>query len=152
MTTTLARSPRPTATTMPRMTTAGPVMVRTTRRTVSEDGDSPTDSNVRNEGRGGKGAGTEKGKPPKSMKDQIQDAVRDQLMHEEDVAEDIDSVMDALEHGRGGDDTDGPDAAGRNVEATDAARLLHREVAEALLDLKDESELGWLQVGPTAGS
>jgi hypothetical protein len=53
--------------------------------------------------------------------------------------------MDALTAGRGGEEPEGDRAEGGYQSATDTARQLHREVGDALLDLKDESEPGWVK-------
>jgi uncharacterized sporulation protein YeaH/YhbH (DUF444 family) len=54
-------------------------------------------------------------------------------------------VLDALDYGRGGERAEGMDPVGRWLPADDEARRLHRDVSDALLDLKDESEPGWVK-------
>jgi hypothetical protein len=74
----------------------------------------------------------------------LSDAASDQL-DDESSSDELDSILDAMEHGRGADDVDGPDAPGSYKPASDPARRLHREVAEALVDFKDASEPGWVK-------
>lgn len=101
----------------------------------------------------GAGAGTQprsntpKPQPDKqkSWKEQIRDASKDQIADDPEAKEDLDSILDAIEHGRGGDRAEGDRAMGHTTEATDVARRLHREVAQALLQLKDEREPGWIK-------
>ena len=61
------------------------------------------------------------------------------------MKDDLDAVLEALEHGRGAGDVDGDEAIGINDRASDHARRLAHEVGDALLDLKDDSEPGWLK-------
>lgn len=89
----------------------------------------------------GPGAGRgSAGTPTGSLAAQITRAAAEQLAAEGD---DIGNVLDALRSGRGADDSRGDDSAGRYVPATDAARRLHHEVSDALLDLKDDTEPAW---------
>jgi hypothetical protein len=98
----------------------------------------------------GKGAGNQ-GEPPKQPKQpSISEALKDQarrgLAREPDSKADIQSILDALDYGRtGGDGVEGDPPEGRNQGVTDAARTLHRLVGDALLDLKDDSEPGWVK-------
>ena len=68
-----------------------------------------------------------------------------QISTDVDTRNDLNDVLDALSNGRAGDTAEGPSSAGGYRDATDAARLLHREVSDALLDLKDEVEPGWVR-------
>jgi hypothetical protein len=112
-----------------------------------DEGESPTPTNT---GRGG-GAGGGPSTPPDptapidqgDVRRRLKHAASDAIERDEEAKGDLDSVLDAVEYGRPGDAADGEDPVGRNVEATDAARRLHREVADALLDLKDDTEPGW---------
>jgi hypothetical protein len=96
----------------------------------------------------GKGAGSEPSKPgtvQRELRDALSKAASDQLRSDEEVRAELDSVLDALRHGRAGDDASGEEPIGRYEPATDAARRLHHEVGDALLDLKDASEPGWVR-------
>jgi len=79
------------------------------------------------------------------MKDKLRDAAADQIRHDADAKADLDSILDALRWGRPDDQASGEDPIGRYVPATDAAKLLHHEVSDALMDLKDASEPGWVK-------
>lgn len=106
--------------------------------TVSQEPTAPSNGN---------GAGTEHAEPGQSRA-QIREDLRkatERLLAEDDVADDLGNIMDAIDQGRGDEHAEGPGSPGTFVEATDAARTLHREVADALLDLKDEVEPGWLK-------
>ena len=74
---------------------------------------------------------------------ELRDHAKDQIDANEEAASDLDSIVDAITHGSSNDRADGDDPIGRYREATDGASRLHTEVADALLDLKDESEPGW---------
>ena len=89
--------------------------------------------------RAGKGKGSSKGDLRKSLKD----AAADDLDAEGEAKDDLDSILDALDFGRAGDGVEGDVPEGRFEVASDAARRLHHEVGDALLDLKDQSEPGW---------
>jgi len=108
------------------------------------DGDSDTDGDT-----SGTSAGTSPGQPQPLTKDdvrkQLRDHARQQIEHDEDAQDDLASILDALDYGRGGDPAEGADPQGRFIEASDRARALHRDIGDALLDLKDDSEPGWLK-------
>jgi hypothetical protein len=108
-----------------------------------DDGDSGSAST--GGGAGGPDDGNEPGaKAPDTLKDvrkQIAGAVAEQIKDDDDLAD----ILDTLRHGRAGDGGTDKDAAGRYWSATDEARRLHHEVGDALLDLKDASEPGWLK-------
>ena len=102
-------------------------------------------------GQGG-GAGDAPGDPnrtPANIQEALRDALKDdakaQIDAEEATADDLDSILDALTWGRGASDADGRAPIGHYVEVTDEARRLHHEVSDALLDLKDASEPGWVR-------
>lgn len=108
------------------------------------EGDAPGESadDAPSEGEGGTGAG-QGARAPGSLAAQITRAAADQLAG---AGEDIANVLDALRAGRGGEGgTGGEDTLGTYRPATDAARRLHREVSDALLDLKDDAEPGWVR-------
>lgn len=73
----------------------------------------------------------------------LKDAAKDDLDGDGEASDDLDSILDALDHGRAGDAAEGDAPEGRFEVASDAARRLHHEVGDALLDLKDQSEPGW---------
>lgn len=58
---------------------------------------------------------------------------------------DLDDVMAALEVGPAGDRPHAVTSAGSFVPVTDGARRLHREIADALLDIKDANEPAWVR-------
>jgi Mg-chelatase subunit ChlD len=95
----------------------------------------------------GGGVGNTTAQPPLSTEDvrkTLQQAAGKQLEKDEATKQDMDGVLDALRNGRGaGDDIDGAAPMGKFEEVTGKARLLHHEVGDALLDLKDASEPGW---------
>jgi hypothetical protein len=96
----------------------------------------------------GKGAGTQSAPPSKreqrdALRDELRDAAESQIDEDDDSLDELDSILDALDHGRAADDVDGTPAEGHYVEATDHARQLHREIGEVLLDFKDATEPGW---------
>lgn len=80
---------------------------------------------------------------PQDRKSQLRDAAKAQIEQDDDAQSDLDSIIDALDHGRGGGMADGEHAVGNYVEVTETARRLHVDVSDALLDLKDETEPGW---------
>jgi hypothetical protein len=75
----------------------------------------------------------------------LTEAATEAINDNDRAREDLDTIIDALDHGRGGDAAEGDEKQGTFVDATDTARQLHREVSDALLDLKDETEAGWLK-------
>ena len=77
-------------------------------------------------------------------RERLSDAADEQI-DDEQTSDELDSILDALEHGRGSDTAEGPDAPGRYVPASDSARRLHRDIADALVDFKDASEPGWVK-------
>ena len=106
------------------------------------------------DGGAGSGAGDRSKPPPplndkeleKALKEALKEAAKDQLKHDREAHDDLASVLDALNHGgRGADSIDGAMPEGRKMDPTDSARMLHREVADALLDLKDASEPAWIK-------
>lgn len=78
-----------------------------------------------------------------AMRSDILDAAADQLDNDEAAAVDIDNILDALRDGRAGDGADGAEPVGKSSAATAAAHALHREIGDALLELKDANEPGW---------
>ncbi|HET6899928.1 MAG TPA: vWA domain-containing protein, partial [Vicinamibacteria bacterium] len=64
---------------------------------------------------------------------------------DQDTARDLAAVLEALASGPAGDGVVGQDPLGRNQPATDVARRLRFEVSDALMDLKDAVEPGWLK-------
>ena len=100
---------------------------------------------------GGSGAGNESAAPPgpistRKLRAELNDAVDAQLHDDESpAADELDSILDTLRNGGASDQLTGDGAAGSYVLASDEARRLHREVADALLDLKDQSEPGWVR-------
>jgi hypothetical protein len=82
---------------------------------------------------------------PRAAKQKLREQAQDGILHDEASKADMDSIMDALGAGRGGEEPEGDRAEGGYKSATDAARQLHYEVGDALLDLKDEAEPGWVK-------
>ena len=93
----------------------------------------------------GKGGEPPKSKSPAQVKDDLRQQASDGLTHDEDAKADLDSILDAILAGHGQENVEGQRAEGEWCEATDTARRLHWEVGEALLDLKDETEPGWVK-------
>jgi hypothetical protein len=122
------------------------------------DGDSDADADAEGEGdaesssdKPGAGAGSQPADskkprdPVKARKDALKDGAKQQIEADGEAKADLDSILDALDYGRPGEKPEGADREGRYDEASDAAKRLHREVADALLDLKDDSEPGWVK-------
>jgi hypothetical protein len=82
---------------------------------------------------------------PKDMRRSLTNAAGKQLESDKEAKDDLDKVFDALRNGSAGGDIDGDFAEGEYIEATDQARMLHHEVGDALLELKDASEPGWVK-------
>lgn len=99
------------------------------------------DEDAGDDGKSGKGAGHGEG----SFKQRLAEAARDALDDDDAAADDVERVLDTLTSGRAGDGAAGEGAIGDFIAVPDAARALHREVADALLDLKDASEPGWVK-------
>jgi hypothetical protein len=118
------------------------------------EGDGP-EGDIPAEGGGDEPTGTGAGAgdnpiPPKpldqkQLKEELKNEARKGLERDPDAKADIESILDALRWGRPGVDIDGVMPEGRYREATDGARRLHREVADALLDFKEETEPGWVR-------
>jgi hypothetical protein len=88
------------------------------------------------------------GVPPMSTKDiraALQEAAKQQLEDDEESKREIANIFDVLINGGLAGDVDGEPPEGRFIEVTDRARSLRHEVGDALLDLKDQSEPGWLK-------
>jgi len=120
-----------------------------------EAGKTPTTRSDGQQGQGGDsgspggGAGNRPGSKPISQKDireKLRDAAKGQIDEDAQASEELGSVLDALDYGRGGgEDAEGERPIGRWIPADDAARRLRAEVSDALLDIKDETEPGWLK-------
>jgi uncharacterized sporulation protein YeaH/YhbH (DUF444 family) len=97
----------------------------------------------------GTGAGKD-GTPPtfdnKRAKQELKEDARKDLMRDPAAKADLDDILNALDYGRtGGNGIEGDPPEGAYQDATDAAHRLHYEVADALRDIKDESEPGWVR-------
>jgi len=121
---------------------------------ASDPGDGKTGDKPTNEDPTGKPtAGNAPGDRTKPIKDELQkqiqkalaDAVKDLIFDDPKVSEDLENVLDALDHGRESHEAEGAIPDGKVITASDAARALHRELSDALLDLKDASEPGWVR-------
>lgn len=116
-----------------------------------EDTDTDDDDDDAKRGDGGGGGGAGAGNQPRGDKPfeqskhrkALKRAAEAQIDRDDDAKDDLDSIAETLEYGRPGDEAEGADAFGSYQEVTDEARLLYRDVADALLDLKDDSEPGW---------
>jgi hypothetical protein len=108
-------------------------------------------SDLSGDGSGGKGAGPgdkDSTPPPMTTKDVKRDlakAASQQLENDREAKAELDGIMDAIRNGRGSGELEGEIPQGRIVDATDRAKALHHEVSDALLDLKDEAEPGWVK-------
>jgi hypothetical protein len=77
-----------------------------------------------------------------SLAKQISRAAAGQIAQDTDA--ELDSMLDVLQSGRGaGDEVDGREPVGSYQPLTDTARRLHHEIADALVELKDDAEPGW---------
>lgn len=101
----------------------------------------------------GKAPGDRSGNAPKidddltkELRNALAKEARKQIERDPATSDDLDSVLDALNspHNRAGD-LGGKTPDGTYMPATNRARRLHHEVGDSLLDLKDESEPGWLK-------
>jgi hypothetical protein len=113
-----------------------------------KDGDEPAQAPQGDSGQGAGKDGSPPVKPtfdPKEAKRQLREQAQDGILHDESTKADMDSIMDALTAGRGGEEPEGDRAEGGYKSLTDTARQLHYEVGDALLDLKDEAEPGWVK-------
>jgi hypothetical protein len=113
-----------------------------------KDGDASKGDQGAGGGAGGSQAGNAPGgsdKPIDRMRKDLKAGARKQL-EEDATADELDSILDALEEARdAAGDVEGLPPAGRMMPATDRAHRLHHEVSDALLDLKDQSEPGWVK-------
>jgi hypothetical protein len=123
----------------------------------AEDGESEGDSSKDGEkgdgqpepapkdgkGEQGQGAGTESGEPEKSLKDALKDAAKEALKG--DAAKDLERVVDAVDSVSDPGDSEAPRHDGSYEPATATAQQLEREISDALLDLKDDCEAGWVK-------
>ena len=113
------------------------------------EGDNSTDATDDDapeaEGAGNESAPPSAGDEQFKWREQLSDAAADQIHDDASASDELDGILDAVENGRGVDDADGPDTPGKFLPASDAARRLHREVAEALVDFKEASEPGWVK-------
>lgn len=98
----------------------------------------------------GSGAG-DGGQPPTwddpdGIRKALEDAAQDGAEQDAQSKKDLDSILDALDHGRGSSgEAKGDVPVGSWVPVTDAARRLQHQVGDALLDLKDATEAGWVR-------
>ena len=114
-------------------------------RSVGDSTDATDDDAPEAEGAGNESAPPTEQDEQSKWREQLSDAAADQIHDDASASDELDGILDAVENGRGVDDADGPDAPGSFKPASDAARRLHREVAEALVDFKDASEPGWVK-------
>jgi hypothetical protein len=112
-----------------------------------DEGDAESDA----AGASGTGRGNAPKAPPSAraerdaLRKALREAAKAEIDADEDVSDDLDDVLDALREGRVNEPADGAPPQGAVLTASDAARRLHREVGDALLDLKDQSEPGWVR-------
>jgi hypothetical protein len=110
------------------------------------DGDQPSDGEA---DKPSQGAGTLPGSKPiksRDVKEALRKGAKAQIDRDDEAKGDLDSILDALDWGRGaGEEAEGERPIGEWVPADDKARHLRAEVSDALLDLKDETEPGWLR-------
>ena len=79
----------------------------------------------------------------RSMTEALDDAI-DEALHEDDTKDDLDRVVDQLDHGAPGKG-DLPKSVGRWEDVDSATRLLARDVSQILADIKDENEASWVR-------
>jgi len=89
------------------------------------------------------GAGNEPGQPP-TMQDQLRQEA-EAALDEQDTRADLERVIEAVEAPAPAGETTVGSSHGEYREATDHARALERDISEALLELKDAAEAGWLR-------
>lgn len=104
--------------------------------------DSTPDSQSRSQSSSDAGDGTGDDSS-EGMRRALTDAAEKQIGQDAEANDDLESIMDALTHASSGGDAQGNDPLGSFSPATDTARHVHKDVADALLDLKDDSEPGW---------
>lgn len=80
---------------------------------------------------------------PPSLDEALDEAI-DEALGDDETAADLDRVQDNLDHGASGGG-DLPPSAGQWLEATNEARLLARDVATVLSDIRDECEAAWVR-------
>ena len=87
------------------------------------------------------------GKPDgvtRTLRGALKDAVNDAL-DDDDTADDLDRVVDQVEHGTPGRAVDCRRTDGVFGDVTPAARLLARDVTEVLVQIKDDNEAAWVR-------
>ncbi len=105
------------------------------------DGEGEAQGNGAGEGR----LDPQAGRKGEGLRRALSDAAAEAIAVDPEAAADLASVLEALRSGPAGDGANGADPVGAYVPATDVARRLRYEVADALLDLKDAVEPGWLK-------
>lgn len=106
-----------------------------------EQGSGEAEGNGAGEGR----TDPQGGRKGESLRRALSDAAAEAIAVNPDAAADLASVLEALRSGPAGDGAVGAERVGTHQPATDAARRLRHEVADALLDLKDAVEPGWMK-------
>lgn len=90
----------------------------------------------------GDGAAGDAPAAPPTMADRMKAQAAEEIRDDSE----LEAVMDAVAHGRPrASDIGGRRRSGRWSDVPDRARMLHRDVADALTDLRDESEPGWIR-------
>jgi len=110
-----------------------------------DDSSGQTDSDGASGGKGSDKPDTDKPFDLDATKKKLAADADEQLKDNEATRKDLQDVLDSLDHSRGAGDAMGDAANGRWVSVSDSARKLQREVGDSLLDLKDESEPGWVR-------
>jgi len=101
-------------------------------------------------GEGGSGTSEGRGDPQRGrsgagLRRELSAVAAEAIAADADAAADLSSVLAALRSGPAGDAPRGDGGSGEYRPVTDIARRLRHEIADALLDLKDAVEPGWLK-------
>jgi hypothetical protein len=110
----------------------------------SDDGGRQASDQSSGTGSPEKGSSEGKGDPPKGVAEALRDAAGDAL-DDADVADDLDRVVETLDVPAATSGASGDSAPGEFREADDSARRLEVEVTDALIELKDAVEPGWVR-------
>jgi hypothetical protein len=114
-----------------------------------DNGDGGSDTDAGNAGDDGTDRAESESTPAEGAGNQsavstvLAQQVADDLAGDADVKADLEQVREAIDTAGATGDTVGDLAVGEWGDATTSAMLLEREVSEALLDIKAETESGW---------
>lgn len=107
----------------------------------SDDDDEPGEGDAADGEAGGHGTGIPDGETH-TLKDALSDAV-DEALADDATADDLDRVVEQVENGTPGRAVDLDRKFGTWEDVTPAARLMARDVADVLAEIKDQCEAAW---------